>query len=159
MTTKTVCELATADQKNFFFDASSVYNQDLYTTLVVVVNACTFLWTSRLTAKKSAVYAQNKPVHYSAKFLMANLDKIFACEKTSTFAQTIPVDIQHVIHRRPLDFRSRSGKLCQIELRTERFLDLNELLCLPDVRLPEPGGRCSSSAPPASSQSLGVHNR
>jgi hypothetical protein len=86
-------------QKNFFSEAPRVYNQDMYTRLVVVVNACTLLWTSRLTRKKSSVYGPDKPVHCRAKFLVANLNKIFACAKKPSFAQTIPVDIKLLIHR------------------------------------------------------------
>jgi hypothetical protein len=92
-------KLQQSGSKNFFFGSSLGLQPDLYTTLVVVVNACPFLWTSRLTRKKSNVYGPDKPVHWRAKFLVANLNKIFACAKKPSFAQSIPVDIKPVIHR------------------------------------------------------------
>ena len=92
-------KLQQSSPKIFFSLAREVYNQDLYTRLVVVVNACPILWTSRLTRPKSNVYGQDKPVHCRAKFLVANLNKIFACAKKPSFAQTIPVDIKVLIHR------------------------------------------------------------
>ena len=46
-----ICDRA---QKIIFFFASQIYNQDLYTTLIVVVNRDQFLWTKRLTGEKSS---------------------------------------------------------------------------------------------------------
>lgn len=92
-------KLQQSSPKKIFPVARQVYNQDLYTRLVVVVNACPILWTSRLTRPKSNVYGPDKPVHCRAKFLVANLNKIFACAKKPSFAQTIPVDIKVLIHR------------------------------------------------------------
>lgn len=83
------------DWQNFFFSpARQVYNQHLYTLLIVVVNAGPFLWTTMLTNEKSWVYVKNKPVHWCPESLVANLDKMFACAKKPSFAQTIPVDIK-----------------------------------------------------------------
>ncbi|MBQ5946593.1 hypothetical protein [Massilia sp. ST3] len=94
-----MCKVATAEHKKKFFGSYSGLQPDLYTTLVVVVNGGPFLWTNRLTRKESAVYAPDKPVHCCTKFLVANLDKIFACVEKPSFTQTIPVDIKPVIHR------------------------------------------------------------
>ena len=80
---------------NFFFSrARQVYNQDLYTTLIVVVNGSSFLWTTRLKSEKSGIYVTDKSVHCWVNLLVANLDKIFACAKKPSFTQTIPVDIK-----------------------------------------------------------------
>ena len=49
--------------KFFFSLARQVYNQDLYTTLIVVVNGGRFLWTTRLNSEKSGIYATYKSVH------------------------------------------------------------------------------------------------
>lgn len=82
-------------QANFFYlRARQVYNQDLYTTLIVVVNGGSFLWTTRLKNAKSGIYDTDKSVHRWANLLVANLDKIFACAKKPSFTQTIPVDIK-----------------------------------------------------------------
>jgi len=78
----------------FFSRARQVYNYDLYTTLIVVVNGSSFLWTTRLKSEKSGIYVTDKSVHCWANLLVANLDKIFACAKKPSFTQTIPVDIK-----------------------------------------------------------------
>ncbi|MEW6372298.1 MAG: hypothetical protein AB1584_15285 [Pseudomonadota bacterium] len=64
------------------------------------VNNCHFLWISRLTDEKSAVYARYKPVACRCMFLVANLDKNCDRGKSRVFAQTVPVDIKKLIHSR-----------------------------------------------------------
>lgn len=49
--------------KFFFFACSSGLQPDLYTTLVVVVNARLFLWTSQFNDEKSGIYVSDKSVH------------------------------------------------------------------------------------------------
>lgn len=49
--------------KFFFSRARQVYNQDLYTTLIVVVNGRSFLWTTLLKIGKSGIYVADKSVH------------------------------------------------------------------------------------------------
>ena len=53
-----------AGQKKFSKNFLQVYNQSLYTTVVVVVNGCPGLWTNRLTPEKSLVYRSHKAVHH-----------------------------------------------------------------------------------------------
>lgn len=50
-------------RKFFFSRAHQVYNQYLYTTLIVVVNGRRFLWTTRLKNEKSGIYVTDKSVH------------------------------------------------------------------------------------------------
>jgi hypothetical protein len=54
---------ATLGQKIFFSRARQVYNQDLYTRLIVVVNGGQFLWTTQLKNAKSGDYVTDKSVH------------------------------------------------------------------------------------------------
>ena len=53
--------------------------------------------------------------------MVANLDKIFACAKSPSFTQTIPVDIKSLIHRWGLDRRLRSGKLSSSDCAPRRL--------------------------------------
>ncbi|WP_306392344.1 hypothetical protein [Telluria beijingensis] len=80
--------------KFFFSRARQVYNQDLYTTLIVVVNGSQSLWTTWFTEEKSTIYLANKSVQFLANFLVANLNNIFASAKSRSSAQTIPVNIK-----------------------------------------------------------------
>jgi len=89
-----VFRFATGRRFFFYSCARQVYNQDLYTRLIVVVNGCRFLWTTQLKNAKSGMYVTDKSVHCRANLLVANLDKIFACAKKRSFTQTIPVDIK-----------------------------------------------------------------
>lgn len=57
-------DLQQLSRQNFFFEALKVYNQDRYTSLVVVVNAGAILWTSRFTDVKSNVYARYNVVYW-----------------------------------------------------------------------------------------------
>lgn len=104
--------------ENFFFAKPVMfYNQYLYTPLIVVVNTCAFLWKTRFSVAESVVYRRDKSVYCSPVWSLVNLDNIFACAKSASSAQSIPVDIKLLIHRRGLDRRLRSGKLCSIESR------------------------------------------
>ena len=58
-----------------------------------MVNASHLLWTTRFKNEKSSAYGAHKSVHFSANQLVANLNNIFACAKSRSSAQTIPVDI------------------------------------------------------------------
>ena len=64
------------------------------------VNNCRFLWISRLTDEKSAVYGRYKPVACRCMFLVANLDNNPGRGKSAVSAQTVPVDIKKLIHKR-----------------------------------------------------------
>jgi len=59
-----------------------------------MVNACRFLWKTRLTIDKSAIYHADNPVQFDVIWLVMNLDKIFACAKKPSSARSTPVDIK-----------------------------------------------------------------
>ncbi|MFC3460228.1 MULTISPECIES: hypothetical protein [Massilia] len=96
-------QLGSHEKKNFAertargspgLQPKSVYNDSSS------VNKYRFLWISRLTDEKSAVYGRYKPVACRCMFLVANLDKKPGRGKSRVFAQTVPVDIKKLIHRR-----------------------------------------------------------
>lgn len=135
-----VVTVQSSNELEIFFFAKLVmfYNQYLYTPLVVMVNTRAFLWKTRFSVAKSTVYCRDKPVHCCPVLSLVNLDNIFACAKSASSAQSMPVDIKLLIHRWGLDRRLRSGKLCSIESQIS-----GNSSCLPIVRwvrLPKCGG-------------------
>jgi hypothetical protein len=75
-----------------------VYKQKLVYRIVVVVNEGAHLWISLLLSTRSGVYAPHKPVGLPCVCLREKMDKKSGCAKTACFAQSVPVDMQKLIH-------------------------------------------------------------
>jgi hypothetical protein len=75
-----------------------VYNQSMYTKIVVVVNGPPQLWTSLLFSTTSSVYGPHKAVNGVCICQLAKLDKFLHRADTRAFAQSVPVDMQKLIH-------------------------------------------------------------
>jgi hypothetical protein len=66
--------------------------------IVVIVNGGTHLWISLVYSTRSGVYAPHKPVGCSCMCLVEKMDKNSRCAKRRVFAQSVPVDMQKLIH-------------------------------------------------------------
>jgi hypothetical protein len=77
---------------------SQVYQQKFKYRIVVVVNVGTHLWINPVFSTRSSVYAQYKAVGCHCICGVSKLDKISACGKNHVFAQSVPVDMQMLIH-------------------------------------------------------------
>lgn len=78
--------------------ASQVYQQVLVYRIVVIDNVGTHLWIKLVLSTRSNVYAQHKAVGCHCICRVSKLDKILVCGKNHVFAQSVPVDMQMLIH-------------------------------------------------------------
>jgi hypothetical protein len=78
--------------------ARQVYNQKLVYRIVVIVNGGPHLWIRRVLSTRSTVYAPHKPVGLPCIFQVEKMDKKLPCAKSPAFAQSVPVDMQKLIH-------------------------------------------------------------
>jgi hypothetical protein len=76
-----------------------VYKQKLVYRMMVIVNGVPHLWISRVYSTGSGVYVPHKPVGCSCMCLVEKLDKNWDRGKSRRFAQSIPVDMQKLIHK------------------------------------------------------------
>lgn len=75
-----------------------VYTQKRVYRIVVIVNGGAHLWISRVLSTRSNVYGPHKPVGLPCMCLVEKMDKKSCCAKTGRFAQSVPVDMQTLIH-------------------------------------------------------------
>jgi len=75
-----------------------VYQQKLVYRIVVIVNVDTHLWIKQVLSTRSSVYARHKAVGCHCICRVSKLDKILVCMKNHVFAQSVPVDMQMLIH-------------------------------------------------------------
>jgi hypothetical protein len=73
-------------------------NKKLVYRMIVIVNGVPPLWISRVFSTGSGVYAPYKPVGCPCMCLVEKLDKNWDLGKSRRFAQSIPVDMQKLIH-------------------------------------------------------------
>jgi hypothetical protein len=66
--------------------------------IVVIVNGGALLWISLVLSTRSAVYVPYKPVGRACMFLVEKMDKNRRRVKSRGSAQSVPVDMQTVIH-------------------------------------------------------------
>jgi hypothetical protein len=92
-------------ESNFFFGqiglfkiARQVYNQKLVYRIVVIVNVGAHLWITMVLPTRSAVYAPHKAVGRPCICQVEKMDKNRRCGKSRAFAQSVPVDMQKLIH-------------------------------------------------------------
>lgn len=78
--------------------APQVYNQKQVYKIVVVVNGGTLLWISQVFPTRSGVYVAYKPVGLPCVCLREKMNKNSRRAKRARSAQSIPVDIQKLIH-------------------------------------------------------------
>ena len=76
-----------------------VYKQKLVYRIVVVVNGTPHLWISRILSTTSSVYVAVNPVGYRCVCLREKMDKNPGKTKSGRSPQSVPVDMQMLIHR------------------------------------------------------------
>jgi hypothetical protein len=86
------------DRVRAFKNARQVYKQKLVYRIVVIVNGTPHLWISQVLSTRSGVYGSHKPVGCPCICLKEKLDKIWPCAESRVFAQSVPVDMQKLIH-------------------------------------------------------------
>lgn len=103
-----VQEWLTGLPEPFFFCAKAalapapqVYKQKLVYRIVVVVNGAAHLWISQVFSTTSNVYVCRNPVGYRCVCLREKMNKNRGCTKTVRSPQSVPVDMQMLIHRPP----------------------------------------------------------
>nr|WP_314543833.1 hypothetical protein [uncultured Massilia sp.] len=100
-----LARLAGLPEPIFFFAraalarASQVYNQKLVYRIVVVVNGAPHLWISQVFSTTSNVYVRRNPVGYRCVCLREKMNKNPGCAKNGRSPQSVPVDMQMLIHR------------------------------------------------------------
>jgi hypothetical protein len=87
------CIQAEVDQQ-----ARQVYKQKLVYRIVVVVNDGAHLWINPVYSTRSNVYLPHKPVGQPCMCLVEKMDKNPRRAKCRVFAQSVPVDMQKLIH-------------------------------------------------------------
>jgi hypothetical protein len=75
-----------------------VYNQKLVYRIVIVVNDPHPLWISQVLFTRSNVYVPHKAVRRPCMCLVEKLDKIRGRRKKQCSSQSVPVDMQTLIH-------------------------------------------------------------
>ena len=75
-----------------------VYNQKLVYRIMVIVNDPLPLWINPVLSTRSGVYVPHKPVGRLCMCLVEKLDKIWRRGKKPRSSQSIPVDMQTLIH-------------------------------------------------------------
>jgi hypothetical protein len=82
----------------FLTSHRQVYNQKLVYRIVVIVNDPLALWISQVLSTRSDVYGAHKAVGCLCMCLMEKLDKISGCAEKPGSSQSVPVDMQTLIH-------------------------------------------------------------
>ena len=85
------------DRGRVFSDFSGLPLQLVY-RIVVVVNACPFLWIRPFFSTTSGVYDTHKPVGCSCMCPLAKMDNNSSEDKSVASSQSVPVDMQKLIH-------------------------------------------------------------
>ena len=81
-----------------FKKGRQVYKLKLVYKIVVIVNVGAHLWISLVFPTGSVVYAPHKPVGGACICQVEKMDKIRGGAKSRAFAQSVPVDMQKLIH-------------------------------------------------------------
>jgi hypothetical protein len=92
-----------------FSNRSSGLQLKLIYKIVVIVNGGADLWISLVLSTRSGVYDPYKPVCCPCMCPVEKMDKIWHCAKKRVSAQSVPVDMQKLIHSQYERLRKSHG--------------------------------------------------